>query len=171
MNSRRIILGAAAAAFMVTGLVAAPAGAGVTAPADMIATPNTGPVGQNVVISNASNSPCGGQEGDGPAQVDLIIVRPDTTEDNLTVLTDDATGDWSIGYINTDLLGVYTVEGYCGDQPNPSVHANATDFFYTDATFEITADEPTTTTTTAAPTTSSTAAPAAAVAATAAFTG
>lgn len=149
------------------GIVAVPASAGVQAPHDMIATPNTGPVGTNVVISNAENSPCGGQEGDVPAEVALIIIRPDDTEVDLTVPTDDATGNWSVGYTNTDLVGTYTVEGDCLDQQQvPNVRVNATGFAYTDLTFEITAQVPTTT---ATPTT--TAPPAPAVAATAAFTG
>jgi hypothetical protein len=167
MTSRRLLLAVSTAVLLAGGSVALPASAGVQAPRDMIATPNTGPVGTNVVISNAENGPCGGEEGDGPAQVELIIIRPDGTEDDATVLTDDETGNWSVGYINTDLVGVYTVEGDCSDQDVPEVRVNATGFSYTDATFTITADEPTSTT--AAPTT--TAAPAPAVAATAAFTG
>ncbi|MGZ4717617.1 MAG: hypothetical protein ACXWCB_13090, partial [Acidimicrobiales bacterium] len=120
------------------GTLATPALAGNVAPEDMIASPNTGPVGQVVNIHNALNSPCGGQEGDGPAQVELIIIRPDTTEDDVTVLTDDATGNWSADYVNTDLVGTYTVEADCSDQQQvPDVRVNATGFAYTDATFQI----------------------------------
>jgi hypothetical protein len=169
MHVRRLLLAVSTAAVLVSGTVAMPALAGTAAPQDMIATPNVGPVGQVVTIHNAANSPCGGQQGDPPAQVDVSVLRPNEDVDELTVLTDDGTGDWSIEYTTTDLVGQYDVEATCVDQDIPSgAVARATDFDYTDTSFEIQAAEPTTT---AAPTTTSTAAPAAAVGATAAFTG
>ena len=170
MSPRRILLGAAAAAFLVTALSASPAGAGNIIPRDMIASPNTGPVGTHVAISNAANSPCGGQEGDGPAEVLITVTKPDSTTAE-TSATPAESGDWSLVYFDTDQVGTYGVEATCAEQDSIK-STNATNFDYTDTSFVITAAEvPTTTPTTAAPTTSSTAAPAAAVAATAAFTG
>ena len=169
MNARRLLLAVSTAALLVGGTVAVPASAGNIVPRDMIASPNVGPVGQVVTIHNAENSPCGGQQGDGPAQVDISVARPDQVVDEITVLTDEGTGDWAVDYDTTDVLGTYDVEATCVDQNIPKgAVTRATDFDYTDTSFVIQAAV---TTTTAAPTTTSTAAPAAAVAATAAFTG
>ena len=168
MNPRRIVLGAAAA-FLLIGIAAAPVGAGVAAPRDLIASPNTGPVGTHVTISNAANSPCGGQEGDGPASVDVLVTKPDGTDANVSIDVGES-GDWELVYFATDQVGTYLVDGQCIDESDGDQVANATGFDYTETSFEITAAE-VSTTTTAEPTTSSTAAPAAAVAATAAFTG
>jgi len=168
MTARRLLLAVSTVALLAGGAAAVPASAGVAVPNDMIVTPNTGPVGTTVVISNAENAPCGGQKGDGPAVVQLDVVRPDSQDVEITIPTDES-GNWSIGYLNTDIAGVYTVEGFCADDTQPSgAHTNATDFTYTNATFVITAAAPTTT---VAPTTTSTAAAPAAVDATAAFTG
>ncbi len=168
MTPRRLLLAVSTAVLLAGGSVAVPASAGIQPPHDMIATPNTGPVGQVVTIHNAANSPCGGQQGDAPAQVDISVARPDQVIDEINVLTDDSTGDWSIEYTTTDVVGQYDVEATCVDQNIPAgAITAATDFDYTNTSFEIVAQVPTT----AAPTTSSTAAPAPAVDATAAFTG
>lgn len=167
MHARRLLLAASTAVLLLGGLsVATPAGAGVQAPHDMIASPNTGPVGTHVSISNAENSPCGGQLGDGPAQVDVLVTQPDGNDSNASVDVDEA-GNWVIVYLDTTQVGTYTAVADCLDVPSGAV-PRATDFAYTPVTFVITAAEPTTT---AAPTTTSTAPAAAAVDATAAFTG
>jgi len=167
MHARRLTLAVSAAVFLVAGIsVAVPADAGVQAPHDMVASPNTGPVGTHVTISNAKNSPCGGQDGDGPAQVDVLVTQPNGDDANASVAP-DLDGNWELVYFDTAQVGTYTAVADCIDAPTDLV-TRATDFGYTPVTFVITADEPTTT---AAPTTTSTAAPAAAVAATAAFTG
>jgi hypothetical protein len=165
MNARRLLLAVSVAVALLGGIsIATPAGAGIAVPHDLIASPNTGPVGTHITISNAENSPCGGQKGDGPAQADVLITQPDGN-DELASATADENGNWSLVYLNTTQVGTYLVDAECIDVPSP---ISGTDFDYTEATFVITAADPTTT---AAPTTTSTAAAAAAVDATAAFTG
>jgi hypothetical protein len=166
MNPRRAFVGISAAALLAAGILAGPVGAGVQAPHDMIASPNTGPVGTHITISNAENSPCGAQKGDGPAEVAVTVTKPDEDDSDTFVVPDEA-GNWEVVYIDTDQVGTYVVDAYCGDAPE-TVSTNATDFTYTQASFVVTAQTPSTT---AAPTTTSTAAPASAVDATAAFTG
>jgi hypothetical protein len=166
MNPRRAIVGVSAAALLLAGILAGPVDAGVQAPHDMIATPNTGPVGTSVEIYNADNSPCGGQQGDGPAEVSVEIERPDGDVEGTTA-TPDEEGDWSVGYIDTDVVGSYVVNASCFDVES-DVTSQATDFLYSPVTFVITGQA---TTATTAPTTTSTAAPASAVDATAQFTG
>ncbi len=188
MNVRRVTA-LAIAASSVSVFCAAPAFAGAQAPKDMVATPSVGPIGQIIQIKNAANSPCGGQQGDGPAQVDVTVTKPDSTVEPTATAYADQHGDWTLGFIDTDQVGVYQVTAYCGDVPNvPSgmSSAQATDFFYSATSFTIEAQQPTTTTTTSttttptstttstiAATTTTTAAaqPAVAAAATPSFTG
>ena len=137
MNGRRltVVLGAAFALLLGS---AGLAGAGIQVPHDMLATPSTGPVGQVVVITNAANSPCGGQQGDGPADMFLAIIKPDDSELDVTSLPVDENGNWTYSYTQTDQVGTYTVEGTCNGQSIPQ-QTGAVNFDYTDATFDITA--------------------------------
>jgi hypothetical protein len=169
MNLRRVSVALAVTGGLLLSFTGV-AGAGLQTPRDMTATPSTGPIGQVVVIANAANSPCGGQQGDGPAQVSLTVTKPDTQSEVTVVVLADSSGNWSYSYTTTDQLGTYTVEGTCTDVPNVPAQVSATDFDYTDATFDIVAPA----TTTTEPSTTTTVAPAvAAVAAqtTPAFTG
>ena len=170
MNGRRLTVALSATIALLVGS-AGLAGAGVQIPRDMLATPATGPIGTVVVIHNAANSPCGGQQGDGAADMFLAIIKPDDTELDVSDLAVDENGDWTYSYTQTDQVGTYTVEGTCNGQSIPQ-QTSAVNFDYTDATFDITAAV--TTTTTAAPTTTTTtptAPPAVAATSTPAFTG
>ncbi len=171
MNLRRPLAALGAASLLLVGLSGA-AGAGLVTPHDMLATPSEGPVGQHVVITNATNSPCGGQPNDLPGEVALTIIKPDNSTELDVIVQADDSGHWTYTYNATDQVGTYTVEGTCTGVQNAPQQTSATDFDYTDATFDIVAAA--TTTTTAAPattTTVATAPPAVAAVATPALTG
>jgi hypothetical protein len=125
----------------------------------MVATPSSGAPGQQIVIH--SIDPCGGQDGDGPTEVLLNILKPDgVTEADLTI-TPAEDGSWTYTYTSTDQLGTYNAEADCADVLTLEVlHPLATDFAYGDITFDIAAATTTTTasTTTTAPATTTTAA-------------
>jgi len=158
MKLRRpiVVLGVAAASLL--GVCAVPASAGIQFPHDILATPSAGTVGQVVVITNAANSPCGGQQGDGPAQVNLSVTKPDTTTVTDATVLADASGNWTYSYTTTDQVGTYRVAGTCVDVPNlGGAITAATDFQYNPTTFDITA--PVDSSTTSSSTTTSTPAP------------
>ncbi len=141
---------------------ASPAFAGLQAPKDMVATPSVGPIGQHILISNGGSSPCGGQEGDGPTPVDVTITKPDSTVLPPATAFPDQDGDWTIGFLDTNLAGVYQVTAFCADVVTPPEglsSALATDFSYTPTSFTIQAAQVTTTTTSTSTTTSTTTAP------------
>jgi hypothetical protein len=138
----------------------------------MLAAPSSSPVGTTVNISNAANSPCGGAQGDAPAETLLTVTKPDgVTVTDATALSSSA-GDWSYAYTGTDQVGTYQVTGFCQDVP-ATLRATATDFTYTDTSFEIVAAVTTVTTATPATTVTTAAAaePATATPARPTFTG
>src|SRR4051794_24746531 len=111
MNVRRVVLAVSTAVLLVGGIAVGPALAGSVAPHDMIASPNTGPVGTHVTISNAENSPCGAQKGDGPVQVEIAVHKPDGSVIATDVVTEED-GSWSVGFIDTDLIGDYVADAF-----------------------------------------------------------
>jgi len=173
MDVRRLLVASGAAFALLVGF-AGSASAGKVQPHDMLATPSAGTVGQHVTITNAANSKCGGSQGDGPAEVSLSIIKPDTHTETDVIVEATAAGNWSYLYTPTDQVGTYTVEGTCTDVPGQGAETSATDFDYTDATFDIAAAVVTTTTSTSTTSTTqppATAPPAVAAEATPALTG
>ncbi|HEX7444305.1 MAG TPA: hypothetical protein VF320_10475, partial [Acidimicrobiales bacterium] len=105
MKLRRSLVGISIASLALVGWCAVPASAGVQSPRDMLAAPSSSPVGTTVNISNAANSPCGGAQGDAPAETLLTVTKPDgVTVTDATALSSSA-GDWSYAYTGTDQVG------------------------------------------------------------------